>query len=60
MPDPIAMSSAAPECNEACLPTMASMHTSMVVDNFKLLEEDLPRNNNPLILNSSSGIVIAN
>jgi len=58
MPDPVALSSAEAEYNQACIATMALMHISMAINNLELLEEDTQRTGIPLILDSSSAIAI--
>jgi hypothetical protein len=58
MPDPVALSSAEAEYNQACVATMALLHISMVMNNLELLDEDNERKNIPLILDSNSVIAI--
>jgi hypothetical protein len=58
MPDPVALSSAEAEYNQACVATMALMHISMVLNNLESLDENSERKNIPLILDSSSAIAI--
>jgi hypothetical protein len=40
MPEPIALSSAEAEYNQACMATMALMHISMAMNNLELVDED--------------------
>jgi len=58
MPDPVALSSAEAEYNQACIATMALMHISMAVNNLEFLVEDTQRTDIPLILDSNSAIAI--
>jgi hypothetical protein len=58
MPDPVALSSAEAEYNQACVATMALMHIVMVMNNLESLDEDYERKNIPLILDSNSAIAI--
>jgi hypothetical protein len=58
IPDPVALSSAEAEYNQACIATMALMHISMAVNNLELLEEDTQWTGISLILDSSSAIAI--
>jgi len=58
MPDPVALSSAEAEYNQACVATMALMHIAMVMNNLESLDEDYERKNIPLILDSNSAIAI--
>jgi hypothetical protein len=58
IPDPVAMSSAEAEYNQACIATMALLHISMAINNLELLEEDYPRTNIPPILDSNCTISI--
>jgi hypothetical protein len=60
IPDPVALSSAEAEYNQACVATMALMHIAMVIINLELLEEDHIRKGIPLIFDSSSAIEIGN
>jgi hypothetical protein len=60
MPDPIAMSSAEAEYNQACAVTLALMHITMVINNLELKDEDYQWKGIPLILDSSSAIAIGN
>ncbi len=60
MPDPIAMSSAEVEYNQACVATMALLHISMILNNFELKDQDAERKDLPLILDSNSAIAIGN
>jgi len=58
MPDPVALSSAEVEYNQACVATMALMNIAMVMNSLELLDEDYERKNIPLILDSNSAIAI--
>jgi len=58
MPEPIALSSAEAEYNQACMATMALMHISMAMNNLELVDEDTQRYRVPLVLDSSSAIAI--
>jgi len=58
MPEPVALSSAEAEYNQACVATMALMHITMTINNLELLDEDAERIGIPLILDSSSAITI--
>jgi hypothetical protein len=58
MPEPIALSSAEAEYNQACMATMALMHISMAMNNLELVDEDTQRYGVSLVLDSSSAIAI--
>lgn len=54
MPDPVAMSSAEANYNQAYIATKTLMHIPMVLNNYELMEEDNPRNKIPLILEAAT------
>jgi hypothetical protein len=58
MPDPVALSSAEAEYNEACLACMATNHMSMLLD--ELEGNKKPRLRIPLVLDSKSAIAMGN
>jgi hypothetical protein len=58
MPDPVALSSAEAEYNEACLACMATSHLAMLL--YELEGEKKPRWKVPLILDSKSAIAMGN
>ena len=58
LPDPIALSSAEAEYNEACLACMATNHLAMILDEFEGRTE--PRRAIPILLDSKSAIAMGN
>jgi hypothetical protein len=58
MPDPVVLSFAEAEYNQACVATMALMHIAMAINNLELLDEDAERKGIPVILDSSRAISI--
>ena len=58
MPDPVALSSAEAEYNEACLACMATNHLAMMLDELEGNSE--PRLHIPIILDSKSAIAMGN
>jgi hypothetical protein len=58
LPDPIALSSAEAEYNEACLACMATNHLAMLLD--ELEDRPEPRMKIPILLDSKSAIAMGN
>jgi hypothetical protein len=58
MPDPVALSSAESEYNEACLACMATNHLAMMLDELEGNAE--PRMGVPILLDSKSAIAMGN
>jgi hypothetical protein len=55
LPDPVALSSAEAEYNQACLAIMATTHANMILDN--LTQQSSPPDI-PIFMDSQSGIAI--
>ena len=60
LPDPVALSSAEAEYNQACLACMASSHLRMFLDEMELLAVDTVSPSVSIFLDSSSAIAMGN
>lgn len=60
LPDPVALSSAEAEYNQACLACMASSHLRMFLDEMELLAVDTVSPSISIFLDSSSAIAMGN